>query len=161
MNRKDIAEKWKEYFDKLLNTEEPKEIIKIGNRENNEVEVKELPIEDVKKAMRNLKNNKAARTDGIHLELIKYGGDKLLNRIYELVRQIWEEERIFEEWKETIIVPVYKKVDRDRCENCRGIALGNAAYKILANITLEKIKPHIKKNYRSLSEWIQRWKICN
>jgi len=105
MNRKDIAEKWKEYFDKLLNTEEPKEIIKIGNRENNEVEVKELPIEDVKKAMRNLKNNKAARTDGIHLELTKYGGDKLLNRIYELVRQIWEEERIPEEWKETIIVP--------------------------------------------------------
>jgi len=26
-----------------------------------------------------------AGTDGIHLELIKYGGHKLLNRIYELV----------------------------------------------------------------------------
>ena len=25
--------KWKEYFDKLLNTEEPKKVIKIGNRE--------------------------------------------------------------------------------------------------------------------------------
>jgi len=33
-----------------------------------------------------------------------YGGNKLLNRIYELVRQIWEEERIPEERKETIIV---------------------------------------------------------
>jgi len=49
--------------------------------------------------MRNLKNNKAAGTDGIHPELIKYGGNKLLNRIYELVRQIWEVERIPEEWK--------------------------------------------------------------
>jgi hypothetical protein len=38
------------------------------------------------------------------LELIKYGGNKLLNRIYELVRQIWEEERILEEWKETVQV---------------------------------------------------------
>ena len=72
--------------------------------------------------MRNLKNNKAAGTDGIPLELIQYGGNKLLNRIYELVRWIWEEERIPEEWKETI----YKKGDRDRCENYRGIALGNA-----------------------------------
>jgi len=37
--------------------------------------------------MRNLKNNKAAQTGGIHPGLIKYGGNKLLNRIYELVRQ--------------------------------------------------------------------------
>jgi len=34
MNTKEIAEIWKEYFDKLLNTEETKELIKIGNREN-------------------------------------------------------------------------------------------------------------------------------
>ena len=45
----------------------------------------------MKKAMRNLKNNKVAGTDGIHLELIKYGGSKLLNRFYELIRHIWEE----------------------------------------------------------------------
>jgi len=62
--------------------------------------------------MRNLKNNNAAGTDGIHPELIKYGGNKLLNRIYELVRQIWEVKRIPEEWKQTIIVPIYKKGDR-------------------------------------------------
>jgi len=39
MNTKERAERWKEYFDKLLNTVEPKELIKIGNREINEVEV--------------------------------------------------------------------------------------------------------------------------
>ena len=65
--------------------------------------------------------------------------------MYELVRQIWEKERISEEWKETIIVPIHKRGDRDRCENYRGIALGNAAYKILSNITLGKIKPYIEK----------------
>jgi len=43
-----------------------------------------------------------------------------LNRIYELVRQIWEEERMPEEWKETIIVPIYKKGGRYRWENYRG-----------------------------------------
>jgi len=50
----------KEYFDKLLNTEEPKELIKEGSKENSEVEVVELTIEDLKKAIRNLKNDKAA-----------------------------------------------------------------------------------------------------
>ena len=58
-----------------------------------------------------------------------------------------EEERIPEEWNETITVPIHKIGDRDRCENYRGIALGNAAYKILSNITFEKIKPYIEKNY--------------
>jgi len=86
-----------------------------------------------------------AGSDGTHLELIKYGGNKLLNRIYELVRQIWEEECIPEEWKETIIVPIHKRGDRDRCENYRGIAMRNAPYKILLNILLEKIKPCIEK----------------
>jgi len=61
------------------------------------------------------------------------------------VRQIWEEERTPEEWKETIIVPIHKTGDRDRCENYRGIALGNAAYKILSNIIFGKMKPYTEK----------------
>jgi len=36
---KEKAEIWKEYFDKLLNTEKPKELIKKGNKEISEVEV--------------------------------------------------------------------------------------------------------------------------
>jgi hypothetical protein len=69
MNTKEKAEIWQEYFDKLLNTEEPRELIKKRNKEISEVEieVEEISIEDVKKAIRNLKNNKVAGTDGIHL----------------------------------------------------------------------------------------------
>jgi len=95
-------------------------------------------------AIRNLKNNKAAGTDGIHPELIKYRGN-ILNRMYELVRQICEEERIREERKETLIIPTHKRGGRDRCENYRGIALGNTPYKILSNIILRKIKPYIER----------------
>jgi len=39
----------------------------------------------------------------------------------------------------------YTKAERDRCENCRGITLGNTAYKILWNIILGKKKPYIEK----------------
>ena len=48
MNTEERAEIWKEYFDKLLNFEEPMELIKTGNREINEVEVEEPNIENVK-----------------------------------------------------------------------------------------------------------------
>jgi len=42
MKRKEKAEIWKGYFDKLLNTEEPRELIKEANKEISEVEVEEL-----------------------------------------------------------------------------------------------------------------------
>ena len=145
MNTKEKAEIWKEYFEKLLNKIEPKKFLKIGNREINEVELEELTIEDVKKAMRNLKNNKATGTDGIHPELIKYIGNKLLKRIYELVRQIGRRKAYLKNGKKQKQFLFTKKGDRDKCENYSGIALGNAAYKILSNIILEKITPYIEK----------------
>jgi hypothetical protein len=55
MDKKEEAEIWKEHFDKLLNTEDPKELIKTGNKEIREVEIEEITIEDVEKAIRNLK----------------------------------------------------------------------------------------------------------
>jgi hypothetical protein len=60
--------------------------------------------------------------------------------MYDLLRQ-----RIPEEWKETILVFIHKRGDTDMCKDYRGIALGNAAYKILSNIILGKIKPDIEK----------------
>jgi len=38
------------------------------------------------------------------------------------------------------------KMRWDSCENYRGTASGNAAYKILANMIMENIKPYIEKN---------------
>jgi hypothetical protein len=119
MNTKEKAEMWKEYFDKLLNTEEPRELIKKGNKEISEAEAQELTTEDVKKAIRNLNINKADGTDGIRPESIKCRGNKLRNTMYEIVRKIWGE-RIPEEWKERITVPIHKRGDGDRCENYTG-----------------------------------------
>ena len=49
MNTNEKAKIWKEYFDKLLNMEEPRELIKKINKEISEVEVEELTIENVKR----------------------------------------------------------------------------------------------------------------
>ena len=66
INTKEKAEIWKEYFDKLLN-KEPRQLIKKGNKKISKVEVEaKLTTEDVKEAIRNLKNNKVAGTGGIN-----------------------------------------------------------------------------------------------
>jgi hypothetical protein len=44
--------------------------------------------------IRNLKNNRVPGEDSITLELIKYGGRKLWNRIHQLITTIWKTEQM-------------------------------------------------------------------
>jgi len=45
-----------------------------------------------------LKNNKGVGTDGISAELIKYGGDAVLDQLCSLIQMIWWDEEIPDEW---------------------------------------------------------------
>ena len=50
-----------------------------------------------------------------------------------------------EEWKESIIVPIYKKGDKTDCNNYRGISLLPTTYKILYNILLSRVTPYTEE----------------
>jgi hypothetical protein len=47
-----------------------------------------------------------------------------------------------EEWKESIIVPIYKKGDKTDCSKHRGISLLPTTCKILSNILLSRLTPY-------------------
>jgi uncharacterized protein Yka (UPF0111/DUF47 family) len=42
-------------------------------------------------------------------ELIQAGGETICSEIHELIKSIWNKEELSEQWKESIILPVYKK----------------------------------------------------
>ena len=41
--------------------------------------------------------------------LLKQGGGNIGSEIHKLINSIWNKEELPEEWKESIIVPIYKK----------------------------------------------------
>ncbi|GFG34034.1 hypothetical protein Cfor_04888, partial [Coptotermes formosanus] len=47
-----------------------------------------------------------------------------------------------DDWKVGLIVPLFKKGDKMRCENYRAIRLLNVVYKILSSIILERLKQY-------------------
>jgi len=53
---------------------------------------------------------------------------------------------LHEQWKELIILPIYKKGDKRDCSNCKGISLLPTTYKILSNILLSRLTPYAEEN---------------
>ena len=58
---------------------------------------------------------------------------------------IWNKEELPEEWKESIIVPFYKKGDETDCSSYRGISLLPTTYKILSNTLLSRLTPYAEE----------------
>jgi hypothetical protein len=63
--------------------------------------------------------------------------------IHTLINFIWNNQELPDQWKESIIVSVHKKGDKTDCNNCHGISLLSASYKILSNILLSRVSPCI------------------
>ena len=96
-------------------------------------------------AIEKLKIHKSPGFDQIPAELIKAGDRTICSEIHKLMISIWNEEELPEEWKESIIVPIYKKGDKTDCSNCRGISLLPTTYKNLSNILLSRLTPYAEE----------------
>ena len=50
-----------------------------------------------------------------------------------------------EEWKESIIVSIYRKGDKTDCSNYRGISLLPTMYKMLSYMVLSRLTPYAEE----------------
>jgi hypothetical protein len=90
----EIRRRWMEHFKELLNTEnngreQVDQKIKASTQEQH---IEEPNVEEVREAIKELRNNKAPGGDNICVEMVKYGGDKLIQLIYELIKDVWRQE---------------------------------------------------------------------
>ncbi|XP_022245853.1 uncharacterized protein LOC111086614 [Limulus polyphemus] len=73
-------ERWKEHFNEVLNQCEPDILLDLSNenvRAILNVNLNDISLEEARRALQNLKNNKAAGSDELQPELLKNGGQAL------------------------------------------------------------------------------------
>ena len=117
-----IKERWREYFSNLLNVENARE--QLGEVPTVEGPVQEISREEVKKATESMKKRNAAGCSRLPTDLIKHIGESGVDMMHEILKRVWEEEHMPEEWEKSVIVPIYKqKGDPLECGNFRGIKL--------------------------------------
>jgi len=69
-----------------------------------------------------LKRHRSPDIDQSSAELIKSRGRTIRSEIHMFINSIWNKEELSDEWKESIILRIYKKGDKTDCSNYRGIS---------------------------------------
>ena len=121
----EIKERWRSYFQKLLNEDHVGNVgLGIGKvRESRDHRyLRRISVTEVKEALKKMKIGKALGPDGIPIEAWKCMGDDGLSWLTKLFNKILRTKKIPDEWRKSIMVPIYKnKGNIQNCTNYRGI----------------------------------------
>ena len=110
IQKEKILEIWKEYFRNLFEVDgKTIDPVTLESIVDDNQEITPPTFNEICSIINKLKNNKAAGSDNICPELIKYGGRTLKYKMYRLIPNIWDKEQLPEQWREGIICPIYKK----------------------------------------------------
>ena len=113
-----------------------------GTTPDSSIPVDAPTIQEVKSAIRKLKNASAAGPDSIQPELLKYAEESVSSALHALITQVWKSARVPAEWREGIIISLYKgKGARAACSNYRSISLLSVPGKVLVHILLARLQP--------------------
>ena len=139
-SEEDVRQRWKNYFEKLMNEENERERRENGG-ETVSSHVRRITKDEVKAAMKRMKHGKTVGPDDIPIEAWKALGDIGVNFLTKLFNQILETEEMPEEWRKSILVPIYKnKGDIQNCSNYRGIKLMSHSMKLWERVIEARLR---------------------
>ena len=122
-----IEDHWKEYCDGLYNYKLKSDPSVLQELQPNDNHKEEAPFMygKVLQALHRLKNWKSPGSDGIQAELLKIGGMAVCQALFDICSNIWDSDFWPELWTQSIIICLFKRGHRSRCEHYRTISLIN------------------------------------
>ncbi|TRY54571.1 hypothetical protein DNTS_001573 [Danionella cerebrum] len=138
-----VLRRWKEYFEELMNEENERE-----RREEDvnivEQEVEKIKKDEVRKALGRMKSGKAVGPDDIPVEVWKCLGETAVEFLSRLFNRILESEKMPEEWRRSVLVPIFKnKGDVQSCNNDRGIKLMSHTMKLWERVVEARLRREV------------------
>jgi hypothetical protein len=103
--------RWRKHFSQLLNAHGVNDIRQTEIHTAAPL-VPEPSAFEAELAIEMLKSHKSQDIDQTPAELIKTGEKTIRPAIHKSINSIWNKEELLEEWKESIIVPIYKHGDK-------------------------------------------------
>jgi len=147
----DRKHRWVEHFQELLNRDTPNNPI----NKDESIEIPHIDInidepkgDEIKLAIKNLKNCKAPGIDGIVAEYLKTDLDFLTEKIHELMNLIWKTEKIPKSWTRGLIIKIPKAGNLKDCKNWRGITLLPVVSKVMGRILINRIRDAVDSSLR-------------
>lgn len=106
------------------------------------------PIEmwELYSVLKTLKQNKSPGLDGIPYEFYRFAPHCLVEEILSFFNKVFLYENIPNSFKESILIPLFKKGDPNLASNYRGLSLINTIGKIFNNILLNRITFWLESN---------------
>ena len=95
---------------------------------------RKIERKEILACIKKIKNNKTGGSDGLVGELLKYGGMGMVYLLEKLFFVIWHEEIVPRQWREGLIINLFKKGDREDPGNYRGITLLSVVGKLFCKI---------------------------
>jgi hypothetical protein len=107
-NKNQVLARWEEHFEEHLNEgSESGQPTRPADLRNDGVDIDLTSREEIERALKYLKNNKAAGVDSSTAELFKSDGPNLANALHVVIQQAWTGETLPRSWTERVLCPVY------------------------------------------------------
>ena len=143
MEEEKVKQRWKEYFDNLLNQKNPREKREMRTEETKR-DVEDISGEEVRTGLRKMKKGKAQGPDDIPVEIWITLGNKGVEFLVNFFNRLLQGEKMPDEWRRSVVVPLYKgKGDITESGNYRKIKLMSHSMKLWERVIEARIRKEV------------------
>ena len=136
-NQQEILERVKEFYSTLY-TDSVEQIT------NDSIETTDGPpymlLDEVRQAIQNLKNGKAAGPDGITGEIVRLCGTETYKALADLFTRCLKQKKIPTTWIDAKVIILHKKGEHENLKNYRPISLLSLIYKAFTKIIVKRLE---------------------